>query len=164
MTARAWEADFAEYFTAHVAALRRLAYALCGDWHAAEDLTQTAFVKLYRHWRRVQRESVDAYVRRILVNTYLSHRRDRRREVVTEPPDGPASVSDADNRLDIGRALALLPAGQRAMVVLRYLEDLPVREVAMIMGTAEGTVKSQTARGVEALRRALGVSTLTGES
>ncbi|HLT10647.1 MAG TPA: sigma-70 family RNA polymerase sigma factor, partial [Micromonosporaceae bacterium] len=111
-----------------------------------------------------QRESVDAYVRRILVNTYLSHRRDRRREVVTEPPDGPASVSDADSRLDIGRALAALPAGQRAMVVLRYLEDLPVREVAMIMGTAEGTVKSQTARGVEAMRRALGVSTLTGET
>ncbi len=61
------EAEFAEYFTARAAGLRRLAYTLCGDWHTADDLVQTTFIKLYRHWNRMHVQSVDAYVRRILV-------------------------------------------------------------------------------------------------
>src|SRR5512138_2363420 len=85
------DAGFAEYFTARATVLRRLAYALCGDWHGAEDLVQITFVKLYRHWRRVRAETADAYARRILVNTYLSHRRGLRREAsVPEVPDRPA--------------------------------------------------------------------------
>lgn len=165
MAAAARESDFAEYFTARAAALRRLAYALCGDWHTAEDLTQTAFVKLYRHWRRVEPESVDAYTRRILVNTYLSHRRDGRRETTTaQPPDAAAPPGpDVHDRVDLARALADLPPRQRAMVVLRHLEDLSIAEVADLIGIAEGTVKSQTARGVRALRRALGSPALSKE-
>jgi RNA polymerase sigma-70 factor (sigma-E family) len=161
----AWEAEFADYFTARAAPLRRLAYALCGDWHAAEDVVQTAFVKLYRAWRRVRPESMDAYVRRIVVNTYLSHRRDRRREsVLAEPPDpGAPPDPDAGMRVDVARALATLPARQRAMVVLRHLEDLSVAEVSDLLGIAEGTVKSQTARGVQALRQALGAPALSNE-
>lgn len=157
MAREAWESNFADYFAARGAALQRLAFALCGDWHAAEDLVQTTFMKLYRHWRRIEPGTLDAYARRVLVNTYLSHRRDRRRESVNgDLPEVPAPPDrDAGDRVDIGRALAALPARQRAMVVLRHLEDLSVAEVAHALGVAEGTVKSQTARGVEALRRVL---------
>ncbi len=165
MADAAWEADFADYFVARAAALQRLAFALCGDWHAAEDLVQTSFVKLYRHWRRVESGSLDAYVRRILVNTFLSHRRDRRRELSSaDPPDVPArSGPDAGDLVDLKRALAALPVQQRTMVVLRHLEDLSVTEVANLLGIAEGTVKSQTARGVRALRFALDAPVLMKE-
>lgn len=165
MADKAWESDFANYFAARAVALQGLAFALCGNWHTAEDLVQTTFVKLYRHWRRVKPESLDAFTRRILVNTYLSHRRDRRREsVCPTPPDIPALPDrDAGDRVDLGRALAALPARQRTMVVLRHLEDLSVAEVADLLGVAEGTVKSQTARGVHALRLALDAAALIKE-
>src|SRR5262245_28292269 len=94
------EDDFAAYFSARSPALRRLAFTLCGDWHTADDLVQVTFVKLYRHWRRLPADGVDAYVRRILVNTFLSHRHNRRREqVMAEPPDtavlGPQTQSES---------------------------------------------------------------------
>lgn len=150
------DADFADYFRGRVVPMRRLAYALCGDWHTAEDLVQTAFVALYRNWGGIRPESLDAYARRVLVNTFLSHRRNRRRESVTASlPEAPVIGADPGARIDLGRALAELPPRQRAAVVLRHIEDLPVSEVADILGMAEGTVKSQTARGVEALRHAL---------
>lgn len=155
--------EFAEYFRARSIALRRLAYTLCGDWHTADDLVQVTFVKLYRHWKRLPPEGVEPYARRILVNTFLSHHRDRRREqVVAEPPDavapevGLASDDGADRRAELVAALRALPARQRAVVALRHLEDMSIAEVAAALGMAEGTVKSQAARGVAALRRALG--------
>ena len=153
------DSEFAEYFGARAAGLRRLAYTLCGDWHTADDLVQSTFIKLYRHWHRIRGQSVDAYARRILVNSYLSHRRDRRREeVVPEVPELSAAGLDplvgSDDRL--ARALRELPARQRAVVALRHLEDMSVAEVADALGMAEGTVKSQAFRGVAALRRALG--------
>ena len=149
-----WEADFAEFFAARASSLRRLAYALCGDWHTAEDIVQGAFVRLYRQWRRVRPETADAYIRRSVVNAYMSHRRDRRREWVSSaPPDRPAPPGpDAAARLDLDRALATLPKQQRVMVVLRHLEDLPVSEVALLLGVAEGTVKSQTAKALKRLK------------
>jgi RNA polymerase sigma-70 factor (sigma-E family) len=151
------DSEFVEYFTARGHWLRRLAYGLCGDWHTADDLVQATFVRLYRHWDRVQRESVDAYTRRILVNAFLSHRRGRRREsVVDAPPDRAVTDVDLAQRVAVHRALAGLAPRQRAVVVLRYLEDLPVAEVAALLGVAEGTVKSQCARGIESLREALG--------
>ena len=154
--ASASESEFVEYFTARAVSLRRLGYALCGDWHLAEDLVSTTFLQLYRHWRRARRESIDGYARRILVNAYLSHKRRRRREsVVPAVPDRAAAGADLGLRVDLGRALAELAPRQRAMVVLRFLEDLPVAEVAGLLGVAEGTVKSQTARGVQALRTAM---------
>jgi RNA polymerase sigma-70 factor (sigma-E family) len=164
MTDADWEHDFAEYFAARVTALRRLAYGLCGDWHRAEDLVQVTFLRLYRHWRRIRTETVDAYARRTLVNAFLTDRRDRRREDVSaSPPDRAAPCTDPSQAVDLSRALAGLPAQQRAAVVLRHLEDLPVAEVAALLGVAEGTVKSQTARGVQALRAALSPSLLTKE-
>jgi RNA polymerase sigma-70 factor (sigma-E family) len=149
--------DFSEYFAARVQRFRRVAFALCGDWHSAEDLVQAMFVQLYRRWRRVRPDTVDAYARRILLNAYLAGRKTAGRErVMSEPPER-ASPPDHDShdRIDLERALTGLTPRQRAMVVLRFLEDLPVAEVAALLGVAEGTVKSQTARGVEALRAAL---------
>jgi RNA polymerase sigma-70 factor (sigma-E family) len=149
--------DFSEYFAARVQRFRRVAFALCGDWHGAEDLVQAMFVQLYRRWRRVRPGTADAYARRILLNLFLAGRRTAGRVYVTsDPPEPPAPPGrDSHLRLDVERALAELTPRQRAMVVLRFLEDLPVAEVAALLGVAEGTVKSQTARGVEALRAAL---------
>ena len=165
MTGSGWEHDYAEYFAARVTGLRRLAYGLCGDWHRAEDLVQATFLQLYRHWRGIRTETVDAYARRTLVNTFLSDRRNRRREAVSaSPPDRAAPCTDPSQAMDLNRALTGLPPQQRAAVVLRHLEDLPVAEVAALLGVAEGTVKSQTARGVQALRVALSPSLLTKEA
>ncbi|WP_410668862.1 SigE family RNA polymerase sigma factor [Amycolatopsis sp. cmx-4-68] len=149
--------DFSEYFAARVQRFRRVAYAFCGNWHEAEDLVQAMFVQLYRRWRRVRPDTVDAYARRILLNAFLAGRRTSGREYVTSSPPERESPPGRDShaRLDVERALSGLTPRQRAMVVLRFLEDLPVAEVAALLGVAEGTVKSQTARGVEALRAVL---------
>ncbi|WP_027345951.1 SigE family RNA polymerase sigma factor [Hamadaea tsunoensis] len=147
---------FAEYFAARARPLRRVAYAMCGDWHLAEDLVQHTFVQLYRHWRRVRTETVDAYARRTLLNAYLSStRRSRWERSVAEVPDQPGP-DDADGpAADVLALLAQLPPRQRAMIVLRHLEDLPVAEVAELFGVSEGSVKSQTSRGLAALRTRL---------
>ena len=149
--------NFEQYFAARAQRLRRLAYAMCGDWYEAEDIVQSTFIKLYQHWRRVREETADAYARRILINVFLSGKRKYRREDVTaDPPDRAAPPGrGSEDRLDLAAALAGLSPRQRAMVVLRFMEDLPVAEVAKLVGVAEGTVKSQTARGVQALRTAL---------
>ncbi len=159
-----WEGQFAEYFAVRAHALRRLGYGLSGDWHTAEDLVQATFVKLYRSWLGVRADSIDAYARRILINLYLSQRRSRRRElIVPEPPDRPAPAgTGVPERLALHAALAGLAPRQRAAVVLRYLEDLPVVEVAALLQISEGTVKSQTARGIQALRAALADPTSVG--
>jgi RNA polymerase sigma-70 factor (sigma-E family) len=154
-----WETEFTAYVQARTGPLRRLAYGLCGDWHLAEDLVQTTFVRLYRHWGRARRDSLDPYTRRILVNAFLNHRRQRRREaVVADVPDSPAPAVAVADIVDIGRVLAELPPRQRALVVLRYLDDVAVAEAAELLGISEGTVKSQTARAVQKLRTALGVA------
>lgn len=152
-----WETQFTEYFTARVQPLRRLAYGLCGDWHTAEDIVQLTFVRLYSAWPRVRIDSVDHYTRRVLVNVFLSHRRTRRWEALTaSPPELPAPDGPAvADRLALHAALAGLAPRQRAVVVLRHLEDLPVAEVAELLQVSEGTVKSQTARGLETLREAI---------
>lgn len=157
MAQAAWESEFAEYFAARAGQLRRLAYGLCGDWHLAEDLVQATFVKLYRHWDRARSQTLDAYTRRILINTFLSGRRSGRHEHVTaDLPDraGPLGYDPATS-IDLGRALAALPPRQRALVVVRFLEDISIAETAEMFGITEGTVKSQTSRGIQTLRAAL---------
>ena len=159
-----WEGQFAEYFSVRAQPLRRLAYSLCGDWHTAEDLVQLTFVRLYRRWPHIRDESVDAYTRRALVNAFLTHRRSRRREsLVAEPPEQAAGGGDLTDSLTVRRALADLAPRQRAAVVLRYLEDLPVAEVASLLGITEGTVKSQTARAIQSMRGVLHGPALTKE-
>ncbi|MBW4715713.1 SigE family RNA polymerase sigma factor [Saccharothrix obliqua] len=151
--------DFGEFVAARALVLRRTAYLLCGDWHRAEDLVQTALAKLYVAWPRVRRDgSVDAYARKVLVRAAIddSRRGFRRREtVVAAPPETPTR-GDAPADFDVRDALAALPPGQRAVVVLRYWEDLTVAETARLLGRTEGTVKSQAAKGLAALRRLLG--------
>jgi RNA polymerase sigma-70 factor (sigma-E family) len=159
-TVKAQERDeqFAAYMAARQPSLLRTAYLLTGDRHAAEDLVQTAFAKLYLSWDRVQRrELVDGYVRRILVNEHSSlwRRAWKRREVSTgEVPDLRHHV----DRPDDGGSDALwafvqtLPRKQRAVIVLRFYEDLSEAETAEVLGISVGTVKSQASRALAAMR------------
>lgn len=157
------EQEFAEYFVARRDAVRRSAYLLCGDWHRADDFAQTAFVSLHRRWRKIRdRGALDAYVRRTLVRAVIDEsRRPWRRERFTdEVPDTPGTdpeVGDAvATRSALLHALAKVPPRQRAVLVLRFLEGLDVSGVAEVLGCTEGTVKSQTARGLATLRAELG--------
>jgi RNA polymerase sigma-70 factor (sigma-E family) len=140
----------------------RVAVLLTGDWHAAEDLVQASLVKLYRAWPRLDTTAdPDAYLRRIMVNTHRSWWRARwRRETPAEAlPDG-LSGDDIADRQALGalvrQALAGLPRQQRAVLVLRYCEDLPEADVAGLLDCSVGTVKTHTHRGLRALRDVLG--------
>jgi len=145
------EHDFSEFYLARGPGLRRTAYLVVRDWHLAEDLTQQAFVRIYAAWPRIRRESLEAYARKAVVNACLSHLRRRRPERPTDTvPD--RAQPGSEPVLDLGQALGLLPPRQRAIVALRFLDDLPVVEVAEVLAIAEGTVKSQTARALETLR------------
>ncbi len=148
-----------EGFEAFVSAagnrLHTTAFLLTRDHGLAEDLVQTALARSWRAWRRVHGDP-EPYVRRVLVNAFVSSRRRRwwgeqPTEVLPEAqaPDGYEAV---DERLGVQALLARLPARQRAVVVLRYLEDLPEREVADLLGCSVGTVKSQASRALAALR------------
>ena len=152
------DAEFAAYMSARQPSLLRTAYLLTGDQHTAEDLVQTALAKLYLAWDRVQdRGLVDGYVRRILVNenNSLWRRAWKKREFSTDTLPDHQAVSD---RHDDGQSAALwefvqtLPRKQRAVVVLRYYEDLSEAEVAEILGISVGTVKSQASRALAGLR------------
>ncbi|HEY0636382.1 MAG TPA: SigE family RNA polymerase sigma factor [Pseudonocardiaceae bacterium] len=160
------ERQFRDFAAARSAPLRRFAYLLCADWHLAEDLVQSAFVKLYRAWPRVQRrDTVEHYARQAVLRCWLDERRRpwRRTElrdgVVPDVRDRAADVAGAGQgawtRDVMLRALAEVPPRQRAVLVLRYWEDRPVAEVAAVLGCSEGTVKSQAARGLDTLRRAV---------
>ncbi|MEU7869207.1 SigE family RNA polymerase sigma factor [Dactylosporangium sp. NPDC049140] len=150
---------FAEYFAARSDAMRGTAFLLCGDWHRAEDLTQAAFTKLYLAWHRVSRHEVlDGYVRRTLVRTYLDERRLGwwRRVRTSDTPPEPAVVDTGpEERVAVLAALTSVPPRQRAVLVLRYWEDLSVDETAELLGCSAGTVKSQAARGLQTLRAQL---------
>jgi len=151
---------FRDFVVGRSPGLLRTAYLLTGDWGHAEDLLQTSLAKLYRAWSRLgDHEHLDAYVRRVMVNTQTSRwRRAWKAEQATGSlPDwpGPDAVSASDDRDRLRRALLTLPAKQRAIVVLRHYEDLSEAETARLMGCAVGTVKSQCARGLAKLRAAL---------
>ena len=156
------EAAFAEVFAARGAALLRTAYLLCGDWHRAEDLAQTAFAKLYVAWPRLRDVgAVDAFLRRALLNVYLDDtRRAWRREHPTEvlPEREAADARSTDERLVLVAALAAVPPRQRACLVLRFFEDCSVEQTAALLRCSAGTVKSNTARGLDSLRHTLGDS------
>ena len=151
--------EFATFARSAAPGLRRTAYLMCGDWDRAADLTQEALIRVYVAWPRLDRgDGRYAYARRVTTNAAIDQARRRSaREVPTlELVD--RSVDDAtgqivDRALLLG-ALAELPARQRACVVLRYYEDLSVETVARTLGCRPGTVKSQTARGLETLRAA----------
>ncbi|MEV0347679.1 SigE family RNA polymerase sigma factor [Nonomuraea sp. NPDC050680] len=132
--------------------LLRTAYLLTHDWASAEDLLQESLAKAWFAWARV--EEPEAYVRKVLVTTYTSWWRRRwRRELPSDDlPDTPAGDPVSDDRDALWRAVGRLPARQRAVVVLRFYEDLPVTEVARLLGCEPGTVKSQSAKALAKLR------------
>jgi RNA polymerase sigma-70 factor (sigma-E family) len=161
------EQEFAEYFAARRDAVRRTAFMLCGDWHRADDLAQTAFVALHRRWRKIRdRGALDAYVRKTLVRAVIdeSRRPWRRERFVEELPEASGSDGSGDDAVGDGVAtrstlldgLRRVPPRQRAVLVLRFLDGLDVSATAEALKCSEGTVKSQTARGLATLRDVLG--------
>ncbi|MES4908268.1 MULTISPECIES: SigE family RNA polymerase sigma factor [unclassified Streptomyces] len=156
--------EFREFVTTRWPRLLRTAYLLCGERHTAEDLVQSALVRVYVAWRRVRAaDEPDAYVRRVLVNEHARRHRRKLKELLTlgpgdtsgwEAPDRDR-ITLADDREMLRHALVRLPPRQRQAVVLRYWEDLSESQVAVAMGCSVGTVKSQTAKGLAKLRAAL---------
>ncbi|MGW1724403.1 SigE family RNA polymerase sigma factor [Streptomyces sp. NPDC002306] len=152
------EAQYEEFVRARWSRLVRTAYLLTGDVHHAEDLTQTALAKAYRSWWRVSRsDNPEAYVRRMLVTCNSDRFRKRRvGEALTSAPPERAGRDEAVRRVDergaLLAALAELPPRQRAVVVMRYWEDLSEAEVADVLGCSPGTVKSQASKALAKLR------------
>ncbi|HEY0448010.1 SigE family RNA polymerase sigma factor [Actinophytocola sp.] len=158
------EQGFTDYFASKSGAMRGTAYLLCGDWHRAEDLVQNAFVKLYRAWHRIAaHETLDAYTRQILVRTYLDENRRgffyREKPTADQADRTAPPVGSSEDRLVLLRALTKVPPRQRAVLVLRFWEDMSVEDTARAMGCTAGTVKSQTARGLDALREYVATTT-----
>jgi RNA polymerase sigma-70 factor (sigma-E family) len=153
------EQAYVEYVTLRLAALHRLAFLLCGDEHRADDLVQQTMTKLYVRWRRISAvEHLDQYVRTMLVRSFLDERRRpwARVNLLAQTPDAPQPPDDnVEERLALRAALARVPRRQQAVLALRFLCDLSVEEVAAALECSEGTVKSQTSRGLAALRRTL---------
>ena len=137
-------------------ALWRSAWLLTGDEHKAEDLVQTALLKVWRRWGSITRDgSAEAYARRVLGTTYTDWWRRRWNAEVpaADVPDTPTEQGpDRDLRHDLLRALATLSRGQRAVVVLRFFEDLSEADTAAALGCSVGTVKSQQSRALATLR------------
>ncbi|MEY9927350.1 RNA polymerase sigma-70 factor (sigma-E family) [Catenulispora sp. GP43] len=159
--------EFTEYAVARQNHLLRTAYLLCGDWHGAQDLTQTALLNLCKAWNRARRaDSVDAYAQKTLINAFLHSRRKlrREREVHTAALSGADRLASGvhhdpdrpETRLALLAALDELPARARAVVVLRYWEDLSVDATAAALGCSTGNVKSQSSRALARLRVLLG--------
>lgn len=151
--------------------LFRTAYALTGNRADAEDMLQNAFAKAYSNWRRVRRaESTEAYVHRIVVNETITMWRRRWRHVehsTGTPPDttAPNHADSVGERDSMWAAVQTLPARQRAVVVLRYYEDLSERDIAAVLGITPGTVKSQASRALKTLRSQLrAVPAIEGET
>ena len=148
--------DFSAFAVSRWPGLVRLAFGLTGDRWAAEDLAQVTLARAYVAWRRVSRaDDPDAYLRRILVNA--SNRRFRRRRVAEQPGDPPEAAVEGPAELVSDRAALLaalrqLPPRQRAVVVLRYWEDLTDAQIAATLGCSPGTVRSQLSRALAKLR------------
>jgi RNA polymerase sigma-70 factor (sigma-E family) len=154
-----WQAPpaFDEYVRGRHTELLRFAHVLCGDADLAADLVQDALVGAGLAWRRIRRQDdPEGYLRRAIVNRYLNRWRALRRErlVATVPEQACTDADPSDG--DLWRVLATLPRQQRAVIVLRFYEDLTETQVAEVLGCSVGTVKSTGARALARLRVALG--------
>ncbi|MGW1815278.1 SigE family RNA polymerase sigma factor [Streptomyces sp. NPDC002125] len=149
---------FEDFARANQQSLYRTAYLLCGDREGARDLTQTALTKIFQHWRRVSAaDRPEAYARTVLTRTFLAERRRRLRDLLAHTPvEVPRAAVGPDLTVTLLAALAELPPRARAMVVLRYWEDLSVESVAELLRCSESTVKSQCSRSLARLRERLG--------
>lgn len=153
------DADYAEFVHGVWPSLYRTAYLLLGDHASAEDLVQTTLANTYASWRNVRSlDTAHAYARKAMMNTAASwfRRKGWRNEVPTEALPESAAETDPTHRPAVLDALKALSKGQRAVIVLRYYEDLGVTETARALGCSEGTVKSQTSAALSRLRVLLG--------
>lgn len=150
------EDDFRAFVTARTERWRRAAYLLCHDWHTADDLVSITIARLFRNWRRVtSADNPDAYAQRTLTTVWLDEQRRpwrRERSAQSLPESGWTPPDRITDRAELIGWLAQLGPRQRAVVVLRFYFDHSVEETARLLGISEGTVKSQSARGIDALR------------
>lgn len=156
------ETQFRDFAAARIAKLRRVGFLICGDWHLAEDAVSTVLTKLYSAWPRVKHvEHLDAYVRSMLIHAIVDERRRPwRRELpvdFTDPVTAGAGSDVVNDRIVLREALDRMPPRRRAVLVLRYFEQLTIEETADAMDCSVGTVKSQTTRALATLRELLPV-------
>jgi RNA polymerase sigma-70 factor (sigma-E family) len=158
------DGEFSDFAEAAVVRLRQTAFLLSRDWHLAQDLTQITLAKVYLKWRRI--DDPHAYAKKILLRAFLDHKRRRSSDelAVEELPEAPADDDRRDLRLTLFEALGRLPPRDRAIVVLRYWEDLSVRDVAGLLGLSEGNVKIQSMRSLAKLRTLLGEEAPAGSA
>jgi RNA polymerase sigma-70 factor (sigma-E family) len=158
------DSEFSEFAEASVGRLRQTAFLLSRDWHLAQDLTQITLAKVYVRWRRI--DDPHAYAKKILLRVFLDHKRRRSSEefTVRELPEPPAVNDQPDLRLTLFEALGHLPPRERAIVVLRYWEDLSVRAVAGLLDLSESNVKIQSMRSLATLRTLLGEDNTAGSA
>ena len=154
------EREYVEYVQSRLPSLRRTAYLVLGDVDRADDAVQDALTVLYRRWGRLTEvASVDAYVHTMVVRACLAYRRRGWSRVLLRGDLPDSAVESGSGRVDdrvvVREALGHLPVRQRIAVILRYLCDLPVADVAQVLGCSEGTVKSRTHHGLRALRAVL---------
>ena len=161
--------EFEEFARARAPHLLRSAWLLCGDQHRAEDLVQETLAKVYARWHRRVAGGIDnpaAYAQTALVRTFLSDRRRKSSGELpyAEPPDGvhPDRAAETDLQLQVAEALAGLNPADRAVLVLRYLEDRSVSEVAGVLGVSEGAVRNRSMRALDRLRPLLTTHTTPG--
>jgi RNA polymerase sigma-70 factor (sigma-E family) len=150
------EQEFHDFVSTRMDRWRRSAYLMCQDWHTADDVVSVAVGRLYEHWPKARdADNIDAYAQRIVTRSWLNEeRRPWRRESPHEAPPQPGVIelSPVEDRESLAALLRSLGPGQRAVIVLRFYLDHTVEETANILGISEGTVKSQSARGLAALR------------
>ena len=152
------DSDFMEFVRARSLSLRRTAYLLCGDWSSGDDLVQEALAKVYVAWPRIAAtEAALSYTRTTMLRTYLNEKRKWRREVnLGDVPEHPTDDQDTALTVTLSALLRQLPSKQRAVLVLRFYQDLSVPQIADELGIPEGTVKSQLSRGLATMRVRLG--------
>jgi RNA polymerase sigma-70 factor (sigma-E family) len=152
------DSEFMEFVRSRSLALRRTAYLLCGDWSSGDDLVQESLAKVYVAWPRISAtQAVESYTRTTMLRTYLNEKRKWRREVnLGEVPEHPTDDRDTALTVTLSALLRELPTKQRAVLVLRFYQDLRVPQIAEELGIPEGTVKSQLSRGLATMRVRLG--------
>jgi RNA polymerase sigma-70 factor (sigma-E family) len=151
------ESEFAAWAAGCERALLRSAFLLTGDLHRAQDLVQEALIKVALRWPRLRHDNPAGYARRIIARDHVSWWRRHRRELTSgeeskSASDVAGSGTDSETTLVVQRALARLTPAQRAVVVLRYFDDLTERETAEVLRVSIGTVKSQNAAALARLR------------
>jgi RNA polymerase sigma-70 factor (sigma-E family) len=154
------DAEFEDFVIRHVDALVRLGVLLTGDRHSAEDLVQTALLKVHRRWAHIAADDPYPYVRKVMATSAASWYRKRSTQEIVDLPRvdhaGPDRTDEVAERYRIASALDELPGRMRAVLVLRYAEDLSEAATAAVLGLSVNTVNSQTRRGLARLRVLLG--------